>query len=183
MRDFTEEERAYFEDDFYDEERAFFKEEYYVDEDSRDDAEDWDEDEFDADDFADACMEDEEDELDFLQFVREQYERRKKERVYLVDPNRYVRAQKSIRRITQTVQKKDPNAVTVSVYDRQNGTSLLFYVITDKLDLFGVPEFSKEVLSVGAVSIAATEDGKVRITFSYANVRTMLQDETDTYFA
>ena len=177
MRDFTEEERAYFEDDFYDEERAFFKEEYYVDEDSRDDAEDWDEDEFDADDFADACMEDEEDEQDFFLFVREQYERRKQNRVYLLDPLRYTDAQKSIRRLTRLVLGEDPDAVTFSEYDRKIGTSLLFCVMTDGLTLFGIPEFEEEIRDLGTVNVTALSDGRVLLCFSYANVRQWLPDD------
>lgn len=120
--------------------------------------------------------EDEEEEDDYqdppeIEALLEMLRRIPKETVTAIDLPQYAIARASIESLIRIISVDYPDANFHIGYDQLLGTSLIFSVETDGINVYDTKELCKALAPVATIDVEPLVNGKVRVNFKYSHVR------------
>lgn len=89
----------------------------------------------------------------------------------VIDTQRHEEALRSVRQIVEYVRRESPDAKISLSYDEIIGTTLLFTIVVDMLNIYNVKEFFKMAEAANTMDIMPRVDAMVEIGFAYNYVR------------
>lgn len=89
----------------------------------------------------------------------------------VIDTQRHEEALRSVRQIVEYVRRESPDAKISLSYDEIIGTTLIFTIVVDMLNIYNVKEFFKMAEAANTMDIMPRVDAMVEIGFAYNKVR------------